>query len=392
MAGAPPELVPEPAWTSDRAPVAVRDEPRTAVVARFEDHARARAAGTEVWRVLRAAAAGPERVSTPMPPPSAAERAWFDALGIDQLGRGIGWVGAEAASGPAVRVLGPVVVVGDLAFVPYDAAPEVPDNPLLAALSARGALAVMDEHGWEDDFGIGFDLACSAPTSARAQELAAEVEDLLALPHEMTLLPPWAGGISAEQRRLRREYRRATAELASAAGGVLDTEEGAQLLENYSNALIAGSDRDAERASRALSELLSAAQRRVDLAAFSPLIQRWLAEDIAERLAPRPRDDEEERKRQRRRERARALERGALLGQAPYELVGDGRALAVPAIRQLQVHLGYIETAARAVHLGSFLPADRFDTTFLAMSDWLEGQGCGDLRFVVIDADDPWNL
>ncbi len=134
----------------------------------------------------------------------AAEAAWLAARGV--VADGFGWVGDSAASAPFVQVLGPYLLVADLAEDQVSGDPEVYDEyrgPLVRGLEREGA-TVLVEGDRLGEGAITMDLTCEGE-SRKLRQLTQDMADLQII--QQGLQPPWLGEVLPEQRSARRTAR-----------------------------------------------------------------------------------------------------------------------------------------------------------------------------------------
>jgi hypothetical protein len=336
------------------------DQRRVSVLALFGSHEEARA----VAERLAAAVGDP-----------AAESAWLEAAGQDGAA-GFGWIGSEGSTTPFVQVIDRWLIVSELAWDessdPGDSLEASPryQAPLVLALDSLARELVVEDT-WAANKSVAFDLVCHGDP-ARLLTLSQDLADNGEL---YDMQPVWLEpGITSEQRRARRTLRlldtldnatlsalvddtefqrRATVVREVGASGTVATEEALADLAAYIEEWILASRPDLEP----LASLLDAEVLR----SSAPQFARQAAVEVLAGELTRPQDVASG--------QFAAAPFGAHSAPIPW-IMGEAPSYAEQQDDKLTMSLGLFHGVAAG--LGPLV-------------DYLEANGCGDLRVNFLD-------
>ena len=355
-------LDPSLRFTSD-APAASAVDPgqgRVSLLAQFRSHDEALAVGT----ALAAALGDP-----------AAEAAWLEAHDVPG-GLGFDWLGSAAATTPFVDVIDRWLVVSELTYrAELDPGPAVDfapryGSPLALALTAMTDQLIVEETSSADKY-VAFDMVCRGDEA----ELLTLQQDLADNAEIYDMQPVWlAPGITPEQRRARRTLRL----LDTLAEQVLATLPANVGFQELAQAMADAGDSGATSAREAFEELRAYIESwvisgRPNLEPLADYLDQDVvaesAADFSRRAALEVRAGRETRPVNVASGQFAASRFGAHNAPVPW-IMGEARTYAGLHGDELSLSLGIFHGVAAG--LGP-------------LADYLEANGCGDIRASFID-------
>ncbi len=264
---------------------------------------------------------------------------------------------------------GRIAVLGPIVAVSMDVAD--PDGALPAKdlLSARGA-SVLLEGDRAGEGSIVVDVSCTTQDAARASDLGTQLADYASLYHYLFARPPWiAPALTDEEALARSTFRRW---LNAQTQAIQTDQRFLELANDWADAIQSGDRARAEAARIVLDQHVAA------IAANAPEPSPPVDPETLALIVRRPTGTPEESYRW-------GAEIGARMGQLP--ILDDGAANPRPAAEDYRFTATLTtRTDGRSLDIG-YAIFPRFVSGFASLVAWLERNGCGDLRFRLVDPD-----
>jgi hypothetical protein len=295
--------------------------------------------------------------SAPLPPPEV--EALETQLGAP-VGRGIGWGGSVGAAGDAVFTFGPILFVTGLKSEGADVF-DLPIHPLVQLLRKAGGQVIVEG----DRFGEGAiiaDLSCQVPDPAGGTRILDELGDAMLTAGQFDTRPPWIGPPpTAAEALARATFRR----WQEASMRVMERGRMRDLIQRLATADIT----EREQVMREFeAELVKAGLEEID-GPIDPEVLSLMAEGGLDTS-----------------DAGRAAWTRAVadrMGRLSVEATAYGDAPAPDDYERL-LFAGSLRLRGTRLDLGA-LSFGRAAAGLPSLAGYLDGRGCIDLRFAVVD-------